>query len=80
MKNEMMTNGCSKDHTKEGPMRGPTGDQATRKKRTLGATSPQTWPRKKYGRKEKRKRRNDGNSAGQGRTGSNSPGEEKGKE
>ena len=80
MENEVMTNGCSKDHTKEGPPRGPTGDQATRTKRTLGATSPQTRPGKKYGRKEKRKRRSDGNRAGQDRTGSNSPGEERGKE
>ena len=39
MENEVMTNGCSKDHTKERPPRGPTGDQATRKKSTLGATS-----------------------------------------
>ena len=42
MENEVMTNGCSKDHTKERPSRGPTGDQATKKERTPGATSPQT--------------------------------------
>ena len=78
MENEVMTNGCSRITQKRGPPRGPTGDQATRKKRTLGATSPQTRPGKKCGRKEKRKRRSDGNRAGQDRTESNSPGEERG--
>ena len=65
-------------HKRGGHLRGPTGDQATRKKRTLGATSPQTRPGKKYGRKEKRKRRNNGNRAGQDRV--QFPLEERGKE